>query len=777
VTIEETRLEENNHDEDRDGMEGAESQKIRPEEGDSNETVLDERPTEFSEGFGLSGQSFVGKIGTYSVLEELEASGSEADVYVVQEQDSGHKRALKYYRTGISPKEEITGILADLDKKHVVQVYETGHKDGRSYEIQEFIEHGSLADALSKFPSGLPDDRMKEILQELLVAVEHLHERKVIHRDLKPANIMIRTSEPLDLVFTDFGIASQTELSMHQTSNSRTASYASPEALVGVVGKASDWWSVGVVLLELLAGRHPFAGMHEQAINFQLVSTGIVVPNEIDEDWKLLLKGLLTIDRENRWGGEQVRRWLEGDRSMSVGYGSTPDQGESAKRHDYRPYQFGGKEYYEPKELAVALGGNWGNGVKNFGRGFLTDWIENEFCSTELTIELKRVMEDETLDASQKLSVAIMMMNPELPLLDGKGVFSRDSVRSRADECHKILSSGLGRWLKALKGEDWLLELERKHDRFREQIDLHGEHVDETLASQFFVFDEEELEDKWEELRREYGACSVSQLNQAFESENPDDAHKIAILSLPRELLKTHEQCRKDNLRLALKDHLEYIDEQKAFDLDLLDDDELDRKWVKIRGKYSAFPSPRPSHLFNFKNPKRIDKIAILSTWLNLLPVRFECLNLELVLKEVLGRESTLSPKSLASLSSLCQYGRGITDVTGLEHATKLMLLSLGGNQITDVNPLQNLPDLTFLDLNSNFITDVGPLAKLAKLNHLNLYNNPFTDFAPLIKLTNLGRLYLGGFPITEDQKKMLRNALPKCAIYFSPTNEKVVGD
>jgi serine/threonine protein kinase len=775
VTNEETRVEGNNHDEEASSMGSAEPEKIRPKGGDPNETVLEDRLTKRSEGFGLAGRSFVGKVATYSVREEIEASGSEADVYVVQEQDSGHKRALKYYRMGISPKEEITGILADLDKKHVVQVYETGYKDGRSYEIQEFIEHGSLADMVVS--SGLPDDRMKEIMQELLVAVEHLHERKVIHRDLKPANIMIRTSEPLDLVFTDFGIASQTELSLHRTSDSRTVSYASPEALVGVVGKASDWWSVGVILLELLTGRHPFAGMHEQAINFQLVSKGVVVPNEIEEDWKLLLKGLLTIDRENRWGVEQVRRWLEGDRSMSVGYGSTPNQGESAKRHDYRPYQFGGKEYYEPKELAVALGEDWPNGVKNFGRGFLTDWIENEFCSTELTAELKRVMEDEVLDASQRLSVAIMVMNPELPLLDGKGVFNRDSVRSRADECHKILSSGLGRWLKALKGEDWLLELERKHDKFREQIDLHGEHVDETLASQFFVFDEEELEDKWEEFRREYGACSVSQLNQAFESENPDDAHKIAILSLPRELLKTHEEVRKDNLRLVLKDQLEYIDEQKAFDLDLLDDDELDRKWVKLRDKNSGFQVPSLNHSFNLKNPKRIDKIAILSIWLNLLPVRFKCSKLGLVLHEALEHPTVLSQKSLATLSSLYQYGGGIADVTGLEHATKLRRLSLGGNHITDISPLKHLTKLTFLDLNSNSITDVAPLAELAELNHLNLYNNPFTDFAPLMKLTNLGRLYLGGFPITEYQNSMLRNALPQCAIYFSPTNEKVVGD
>ena len=63
---------------------------------------------------------------SYLVLEELEASGAEADVYVVEEQGSDYRRVLKYYRRGIRPKAEITEMLAGLDKEHVVQVYETG---------------------------------------------------------------------------------------------------------------------------------------------------------------------------------------------------------------------------------------------------------------------------------------------------------------------------------------------------------------------------------------------------------------------------------------------------------------------------------------------------------------------------------------------------------------------------------------------------------------------------------------------------------------------------
>ena len=352
MNSDDTRLEEDApEEEDRTRLEGSDPEITRLEGGDSDATVLEKGRTGRSEGLGLSGGTFDGGEATYRVLEALPATGSEADIYIVHEEDSEDKRVLKYYRRGIRPKAEITEMLAGLDKEHVVQVYETGEKDGRSYEIQEFVEHGSLSDLLSPFPDGLPDDRMKEILQELLIAVKHLHERDVIHRDIKPTNVLIRSSDPLDLVLADFGIASRSELSLHQTSASRTVSYASPEALTGVVAKASDWWSVGVMLLELLTGRHPFAGLNEQVVNYQLVSKGIVVPSEIDEDWKLLLKGLLTKDTQKRWGEVQVRRWQEGDRSITVAY----DAEEEAKKYGYRAYEFAGKQYYEPADLAVGL--------------------------------------------------------------------------------------------------------------------------------------------------------------------------------------------------------------------------------------------------------------------------------------------------------------------------------------------------------------------------------------------------------------------------------------
>ena len=93
--------------------------------------------------------------------------------------------------------------------------------------------------------------------------------------------------------------------------------------------------------------------------------------------------------------------------------------------------------------------------------------------------------------------------------------------------------------------------------------------------------------------------------------------------------------------------------------------------------------------------------------------------------------------------------------------------LNLSKNKITDVTPLPWLTNLTTLNLLDNQISDLSPLAGLTKLQELRLSKNPITDFAPLAKLTNLTELSLKEIQITDDQKNMLRKALPKCEISF----------
>ena len=479
------------------------------------------------------------------ITKELPASGGEADLYLLKAE--GNKRAmLKLYRKGIAPKEEILQLLGDLDPEHVVQVYDVGMRDGRAYELQEFIEKGSLADLMNG-SGALPLPKAKKYLGEILHSVEHLHGHGIIHRDLKPGNILVRSKRPLDLVVTDFGIASRTDLSLVQTSSNRTVAYASPEALTGVVSKESDWWSVGVILLEMVTGRHPFEGIGEQAMNYQLATRGVDVPGDLDEGWRLLLRGLLTRDRDHRWGGEEIKRWLAGKRDIPVLQEGTAATA-VGKQYDYKPYKFSRKEYYETAELAVALARDWEKAVKHLGRGFITAWVKDELADADLASELMDVVEDESLSAHQRLSVALLVLSPELPLVDSKGVLNKETLSSRAGELKGIFESSLGKWLGDIRGEDWLVESGDQYRSFFKfkAIEKYGEELDLELLEQYYCMDSEILAGEFSDLKAKRFLLKSKQLKKEMNSPKPSRKWMVTLLSLkPSFWLKEEEAERK----------------------------------------------------------------------------------------------------------------------------------------------------------------------------------------------------------------------------------------
>jgi hypothetical protein len=247
---------------------------------------------------------------------------------------------------------------------------------------------------------------------------------------------------------------------LHLTNANRTAMYSAPEALTGVVSAASDWWSVGVMVLEFLQGVHPLTGMNEQVVNFQLVSKGIVVPEDLPAKWGELLRGLLTRDHQKRWQGEQVSQWLQGRRGQATYY-----QGGAQEAHRHKPYQFGGKDHFTAKELAGALSADWVNGVKNFGRGFVAGWVRKELGSQDLAARLLDLQEDQGLTGDEKLTLALAEMDPELPGIWRGNVVNREWAACEPEGFKEVLWSQARRKLEGKTG--WPMELAVRLDRLR----------------------------------------------------------------------------------------------------------------------------------------------------------------------------------------------------------------------------------------------------------------------------------------------------------------------
>jgi serine/threonine-protein kinase len=146
-----------------------------------------------------------------------------------------------------------------LHHPHIVGVYESGGWTGGPYIVMEYVAGRSLR-ALIREASPLVPARAIDLIAQLLHAVRYIHARGIIHRDLKPDNAIVATDGQLKL--TDFGIARRYERDMTQTGVViGTAQYLSPEQIEGEpVSFASDLYSIGVTLYELLTGQVPFNG-------------------------------------------------------------------------------------------------------------------------------------------------------------------------------------------------------------------------------------------------------------------------------------------------------------------------------------------------------------------------------------------------------------------------------------------------------------------------------------------------------------------------------------
>ena len=155
--------------------------------------------------------------------------------------------------------------MAKLKHPRAAMIFDAGHlADGRPFIVMEYVEGSTLAETLARDGTFAPE-RAVRVAAEICDVLAEAHALGIVHRDLKPSNIMLNER---GVCVLDFGIAkvlqNSTEVTRtHPTTESGlvigTPRYMSPEQCLGhKVGPASDLYSVGVLLYEMLAGRPPF---------------------------------------------------------------------------------------------------------------------------------------------------------------------------------------------------------------------------------------------------------------------------------------------------------------------------------------------------------------------------------------------------------------------------------------------------------------------------------------------------------------------------------------
>jgi serine/threonine-protein kinase len=222
--------------------------------------------------------------GRYRILGRLGAGGM-AEVYRAEDLQLGRNVALKVlYRRFAEDQEFVerfrreASSAAGLQHQHVVSVYDRGEYDGTYYIAMELLEGRSLKRVVEE-EAPLDPARAIDLIVQVLRAARFAHRRGIIHRDFKPHNVIVDEEDRAKV--TDFGIARAGASDMTQTGSIMgTAQYLSPEQAQGhAVSAASDLYSIGIMLYELLTGRVPFEGESAVTIALKQVSETPVPPS------------------------------------------------------------------------------------------------------------------------------------------------------------------------------------------------------------------------------------------------------------------------------------------------------------------------------------------------------------------------------------------------------------------------------------------------------------------------------------------------------------------
>lgn len=210
---------------------------------------------------------------SYDILEDI-GKGGMAHVYKAVQVSLNRTVAIKEIKPSIAASDELVERFkreartsAGLVHENIIQVYNFGEpKKGSLFIVMEYVDGLDLKTLFRK--AGTVPPRIAAIVaRDVARALAYAHSRGLVHRDVKPGNIMI--SSDGDIKLMDFGIVREMDSDLTRTGAFLgTPSYMSPEQFLGEqIKSASDIFSLGVVLFEVLSGKKPFAADNESSLS------------------------------------------------------------------------------------------------------------------------------------------------------------------------------------------------------------------------------------------------------------------------------------------------------------------------------------------------------------------------------------------------------------------------------------------------------------------------------------------------------------------------------
>jgi len=249
-------------------------------------------------------------------------TGTFGRVYLVK-----HKNNGKYFAMKVLKKSEVVRlkqvehvnserqILSQLCNPFIVKLYKSFSDEQCLYMLLEYVIGGELFSHLRK-AGRFTNEVTRFYAAEIVSAIEYMHGFDIVYRDLKPENLLLDNTGHIKI--TDFGFAKRVEDRTWTLCG--TPEYLAPEIIQSKGhGKAVDWWSLGILIYEMLAGYPPFFDDHPFGIYEKILSGKMTFPAHFDAAAKDLIRKLLTADRTRRLGNlkngvEDIKKhkWFKG---------------------------------------------------------------------------------------------------------------------------------------------------------------------------------------------------------------------------------------------------------------------------------------------------------------------------------------------------------------------------------------------------------------------------------------------------------------------------------
>jgi beta-lactam-binding protein with PASTA domain/tRNA A-37 threonylcarbamoyl transferase component Bud32 len=291
--------------------------------------------------------------GRYRILARI-GSGGMADVYRAEDTHLGREVALKILHRRFAQDAEFVerfrreaSSAAGLQHPNVVGVFDRGKHDGTYYIAMEHLAGRTLKEIVTR-EGPLPQERVIDLGQQILRAAGFAHKRGVIHRDFKSQNVIVDAEGNAKV--TDFGIARAGTSEITETGSIMgTAQYLSPEQAQGhAVTSASDLYSIGVILYEMLAGRLPFEG--DSAVSVALKHLSEAPPPisgfrpDVDPNLEAVVQRALAKNPEQRWQSADEFASALGAARVNLGVAGDGGQDTAAFAAVPVPVPVGGEE-------------------------------------------------------------------------------------------------------------------------------------------------------------------------------------------------------------------------------------------------------------------------------------------------------------------------------------------------------------------------------------------------------------------------------------------------